>query len=165
MRLSECGDAYADASIRDLTGYTKNVLLRDTDAMSMARSLEVRVPYLDDELVEWVLALPGELKAGGGKALLVEAARDLLPEEIFARKKHGFELPIARWMAAELRDEVESKLRRRPEMLEGLLDGDAMTRVWDEFARDGRRWLRPWSLYALCRWAESVAAPARSVAA
>ena len=56
----------------DLENYTRNVLLRDTDAMSMAHSLKVRVPYLDHELVEWALTLPDNLVVGRGKALLVE---------------------------------------------------------------------------------------------
>jgi asparagine synthase (glutamine-hydrolysing) len=123
----------------------------------MAHSIEVRVPYLDHDLVEWVLALPGEMKAGGGKALLVEATRDVLPPQIAARRKQGFALPLARWMAEELRAEVESTLRRPPEALAAVLDPGAMASIWDEFAHDGRRWHRPWALYALCSWVETVA--------
>ena len=148
-------DLCAQVSALDLTNYTKNVLLRDTDAMSMAHSVEVRVPYLDDPLVEWVLSLPGELKAGG-KALLIEATRDLLPPEILARRKQGFALPLGRWLAGELRDEVAATLRRPPEALAGVLNMDAVADVWQAFLRDGRRWHRPWALYALCCWAESV---------
>ena len=157
-------DLYAQVSVLDLASYTKNVLLRDTDAMSMAHSVEVRVPYLDDPLVEWTLSLPGKLKEGDGKALLVEATRDLLPAEIFARRKQGFALPLAGWMAGELRDEVAARLRRPPEALAALLDQVAMSAVWDEFLRDGRRWHRPWALYTLCRWTESVTSPAEVVA-
>ncbi|HYM15527.1 MAG TPA: asparagine synthase (glutamine-hydrolyzing) [Dehalococcoidia bacterium] len=156
------GDVHARVSARDLAGYTKNVLLRDTDAMSMAHGLEVRVPFLDHTLVEWVLSLPGDLKAGGGKALLAEATRDLLPPRILTRRKQGFALPIGRWMAGALREEVEATLRRPPAILDTVFDGGAASRVWQDFARDGRRWHRPWALYALCRWAATVAVPVGS---
>jgi asparagine synthase (glutamine-hydrolysing) len=148
----------------DLAHYTNNILLRDTDAMSMAHSLEVRVPYLDRALVEWVLSLPGDAKRGAGKALLVEAAADLLPPEILARRKQGFALPLARWMRGELRDEVGGALRHPPEALAALLDRDACVQVWEQFLRDGRRWTRPWALFALCRWAATVNARERIAA-
>ncbi len=140
---------------RDLETYTKNVLLRDTDAMSMAHSLEVRVPYLDHALAEWALSLPASVR-GRRKSLLVDATRDLLPAAIFERRKQGFVLPLARWMRHEMRDEIEAALRHPPDALAAMISKDAMGDIWDEFARDGLRWLRPWSLYALCRWTESV---------
>jgi asparagine synthase (glutamine-hydrolysing) len=153
-----CGgaDLFSRVSALDLAHYTNNVLLRDTDAMSMAHSLEVRVPYLDHPLVEWVLSLPAEVKAGAGKALLVEATRDLLPPEILSRRKQGFALPLAQWMRGELRGEVDAALRNPPDALAGLLNGDAVAKVWEQFLRDGRRWTRPWALFALCRWAETI---------
>jgi asparagine synthase (glutamine-hydrolysing) len=152
------GDRYGRVSAQDLAHYTNNVLLRDTDAMSMAHSIEVRVPYLDHPLVEWVLSLPAAVKAGAGKALLVEATRDLLPPEILSRSKQGFTLPLAAWMRGELRAEVDAALRNPPDILAGLLDGDAVAQVWEQFLRDGRRWTRPWALFALCRWAGTIRA-------
>jgi hypothetical protein len=67
-------------------------------------------------------------------------------------------------MAGELRSEVEAKLRRPPEVLAEVLDAGAVAAVWDEFARDGRRWHRPWALYSLCSWAETVTSPVESIA-
>jgi len=154
--IDRSGDVWAQVSVLDLTNYTKNVLLRDTDAMSMAHSVEVRVPYLGDALAGWVLALPAGLKAGADKSLLVEATRDLLPREILERRKQGFALPLARWMAGELRDEIGARLRHPPEVLAEVLDMEAVAGVWEEFARDGRRWQRSWALYALYSWAESI---------
>ena len=158
------GDRYGRVSAQDLAHYTNNVLLRDTDAMSMAHSIEVRVPYLDHPLVEWVLSLPAGVKAGAGKALLVEATRDLLPPEILSRGKQGFALPLAAWMRGELRGEVDAALRNPPDILAGLLDGDAVAHVWEQFLRDGRRWTRPWALFALCRWAGTIRARERIAA-
>ena len=158
------GDRYARVSAQDLAHYTNNVLLRDTDAMSMAHSIEVRVPYLDHPLVEWVISLPAAIKSGAGKPLLVDATRDLLPPEILSRGKQGFALPLAGWMRGELRSEIDATLRNPPDALAGLLDGEAAAQVWEQFLQDGRRWTRPWTLFALCRWAETVAMPERIAA-
>lgn len=171
-RMKRCGESsviggqgsLSRVSALDLALYTNNVLLRDTDAMSMAHSLEVRVPYLDHELVEWVLALPDATKAGSGKALLAEATRDLLPPEILARRKQGFALPLADWMRGELRAEVDAALRHPPDALAGLLDARAVAGVWGQFLADGRRWTRPWALFALCRWAQTIGARERIAA-
>ncbi len=68
----------------ELRGYMTNTLLRDTDAMSMAHSLEVRVPFVDVKVVDFVLSLPGEWKLRGNdgpKPLLADAMSDLLPRE------------------------------------------------------------------------------------
>src|ERR1700675_1493488 len=79
----------------ELRTYMASTLLRDTDAVSMARSLEVRVPLLDTPLVEFITALPDEArrKRGVQKALLVEALGKVLPAEITAQKKRTFTLP------------------------------------------------------------------------
>ena len=140
----------------DLANYMRNVLLRDTDAMSMANSLEVRVPYLDHPFVERVLRLPQQLVAGRAKVLLADAGRDVLPAETLERRKQGFVLPLAAWMRGAMREEVGRTLSRPPGALDGLLDQSEVARVWRSFARDGRRWLRPWSLFALYRWAATI---------
>ncbi len=149
-------DLYGQVSALDLGNYTRNVLLRDTDAMSMAHSLEVRVPLLDHVLVEWALRLPERVKAGRPKALLLEAVGELLPRELHTRPKRGFVLPFARWLRAELRYEVEASLRRPPDALGALLDPDATAEVWNTYLRGDRRWHRPFALYAACKWAESL---------
>jgi asparagine synthase (glutamine-hydrolysing) len=148
-------DLYAQVSELELTNYTRNVLLRDTDAMSMANSLEVRVPFLDSELVEWVLRLPAETKAGERKAFLVEAVRDVLPPEILGRKQ-GFLLPISAWMRRELRDQVSETLDSPPSAVAELLDPTVVSTVWRDFESGRGSWLRPWALYSLCRWAVSL---------
>ncbi|HLG07925.1 MAG TPA: asparagine synthase (glutamine-hydrolyzing) [Gaiellaceae bacterium] len=150
-------DLAVQLSILDLTNYLKNVLLRDTDAMSRAHSIEVRVPYLDHTLLEWVLGLPAEVK-GARKELLRVAARDLLPEATLARTRHGFLLPLHRWMRTELRQELEETLRWPPTALVAALDSSAIAKVWAAYSRDNRRWLPAWALFALCRWTETIEA-------
>jgi asparagine synthase (glutamine-hydrolysing) len=156
MSVDPSGDVAQQVSALDLTNYTKNVLLRDTDAMSMANSLEVRVPYLDDHLVESMLRLPSRFRARKSKALLVASARDLLPQEVLDRKKHGFLLPLRTWMLGDLRSEVASTLTDPPDAIQSLVDPRQIKEVWARFSSDGRNWLRPWALYALCKWVESL---------
>jgi asparagine synthase (glutamine-hydrolysing) len=150
-------DVFPQVSMLELTNYTKNVLLRDTDAMSMANSLEVRVPYLDHRLVEWALGLPPSARAGKGKALLIAAVGGALPEEVLARRKHGFLLPLEGWMRGDLAEDVVATLSEPPPSLRELLDPNATRSVWAGFASNRDSWLRPWSLYALCKWVESLA--------
>ncbi len=157
------GDIAMQAATLDLTHYTKNVLLRDADAMGMAHSLEVRVPYLDHELAEWVLSLPAAVRARRGKALLAEATRDLLPGSIFERRKQGFVLPIGQWLQGGLRGDASDVLSSIPAALAEHLDAGAVAAAWRSYDDSGERWLRPWALYALCRWTESVAQVARAV--
>ena len=81
-------DSFAAVSCMELQSYLVSTLLRDTDSMSMAHSLEVRVPFLDHPLVEFVTNLPQETKLSKGtpKALLVKTLNDVLPAEVLIRK-------------------------------------------------------------------------------
>jgi asparagine synthase (glutamine-hydrolysing) len=150
---------FSSVSAIDLENYTKNVLLRDTDAMSMAESLEVRVPFLDHPLVEWALQLPAEVKQGAErKSLLVEAARDVLPREVLERRKQGFVLPLDAWMRTELRSDVEDTLAGPPPALADLLDPRELWATWRRYLDGEEGWHRPWALYSLCRWAGGLTA-------
>ncbi len=86
-----------------------HTLLRDTDAMSMAHSLEVRVPLIDHKLVEFVTTIPADLKLKNGqpKCLLTESLADVLRPEVIARKKQGFEMPVASWMRGALKPTLD----------------------------------------------------------
>ncbi len=149
------GDIVNAISRLELTGYMTNTLLRDTDAMSMAHSLEVRVPFVDTKVVDYVLSLPGEWKApsrGGPKPLLADAMADLLPREFLNRPKMGFTLPFEKWLQGSLRGEVGSVL----ESPGCGLNSAAVGEVWNRFLEKPRAvgWSRPWSLYVLSRWCE-----------
>jgi asparagine synthase (glutamine-hydrolysing) len=105
-------DAVTAVSMIEINGYLVNTLLRDTDAMSMAHSLEVRVPYVDHRVVEFALALPGELKLGDGvgKAVLRRALEDLLPAESTIAPKRYFSMPLTEWVAGPLLPRVREAL-------------------------------------------------------
>ena len=141
----------------ELKGYMTNTLLRDTDAMSMAHSLEVRVPFVDTKLVDYVLSLPGEWKMGRNsvpKPLLADALADLLPRDFLARPKMGFTLPFEKWLQRNLRTEVSSVLRDSSRVFMSGLDVKTVEKVWDDFVEKPRAvgWSRPWSLYVLAQW-------------
>ena len=144
-------DPVNQASALELGGYLSNTLLRDTDAMSMAHGLEVRVPLIDHKLVERMLAIPGQfkLRRNEPKWMLVDAVGDL-PREIIDRPKRGFELPFKHWLPGALRDQAENTLRSA--RLADFLNQSAIEEVWRGFL-DGRvTWSRVWSFYVLGEW-------------
>jgi len=139
----------------ELRTYMASTLLRDTDSVSMARSLEVRVPLLDTPLVEFVAALPdgARRKSGVQKALLVEAMGDLLPAEITSQKKRTFTLPWEEWLRGPLRTRMEESFASVPEALTALVKPDGVSSVWNTFLSRKTSWSRPWSLFVLYEWA------------
>jgi len=95
----------------DVKMVLQNDMLVKTDLMSMANSLEVRVPFLDYRLVDFLFSLPAEFKiqAGQQKRILRDAVSHLLPKDIITRKKQGFEVPLLKWFKTELRNSIESE--------------------------------------------------------
>jgi asparagine synthase (glutamine-hydrolysing) len=146
-----------EVSRLELSGYMSNTLLRDTDQMSMAHGLEVRVPFIDRDIVNYVMGLPGDWKMNGGrpKPLLIDAVADLLPEEIWRRPKMGFTLPFERWMRSALQAELDETFSRADAEQLGI-DTDYTKSVWDGFKRSPQHqpWSRPWALYVLAKWCE-----------
>lgn len=105
-----------------------------TDRMSMAAGVEVRVPYLDLQLVELAAQLPPHLKQRGriGKWVLKEAMRPVLPPQIIHRPKTGFGAPLRRWLAQDLRTLAEELLSARVQARRGLFDAGAIARLRSE---------------------------------
>ena len=152
----EAGDLEEAAGISwlELRTYMAGTLLRDTDSVSMNRSLEVRVPLLDTPLVEFVAALPDEArrKPGAQKALLVEALGDLLPREIIMRKKRTFTLPWEEWMRGPLRARIEKSLAEPAAAVASHLHSEGVRSVWESFLAGRTSWSRPWALFVLNEW-------------
>ncbi len=134
--------------------YMASTLLRDTDSVSMARSLEVRVPLLDTPLVEFVNSLPNEARhrAGAQKALLVEALDDLLPEEILGQQKRTFTLPWEEWLRGPLRPRLSASFADIAPSLAPHLRAEGVRGVWAAFLEGKTSWSRPWALYVLNEW-------------
>jgi asparagine synthase (glutamine-hydrolysing) len=88
------------ASWMEMNLYMQNQLLRDSDVMSMAHGIEIRVPFLDSEFIKLALQIPSEIKyKGSGKQLLIDAFSSILPEQIYNRPKMGFAFPFKEWLS------------------------------------------------------------------
>ena len=101
-----------DVLYTDMHMVLTNDMLTKVDSMSMANSLEVRVPFLDHNVVNYAFSLPEESKINGQmkKRILQDAFRDILPPELYRRPKHGFEVPLLKWFRNELRSLIEHDL-------------------------------------------------------
>ena len=132
--------------------YMSNMLLRDTDAIGMSQSLEIRVPFLDRRVLDYAYALPGQSrlpKSAPGKYLLRRCFADMLPEELACRSKTGFTLPIGRWLKGPLRELGEDSIGRLKRT--GLLRPEAIDSIWNKFqaGNDTRYWSRAFALCVL----------------
>ena len=149
-------DAFTSISWMETRSYLVSTLLRDADSMSMAHSLEVRVPFLDHLLVEFVTKLPEKAKVQNGtsKALLVTALKDLLPSEVVQQAKRGFTFPWASWLRGPLKGRVEQGFRELAPELQTVLNREKVEEIWGDYLNGHTSWARPWSLYVLNDWAK-----------
>jgi asparagine synthase (glutamine-hydrolysing) len=112
-------------------------LLMKQDQMSMAASIESRVPFLDHQFVEFSTRVPARLKlqGGEGKYIVKRAVEDLLPREIIYRRKMGFPTPIRQWLLDPRADALYTVLRARDGLLASYVDSAALDRLLDRHAR------------------------------
>lgn len=148
---------FNDYLFMDFNLVLPNDMLRKVDMMSMANSLEVRTPFLDHELVEYVFSLPPSFKINSTdkKIILKEAFKDDLPEEIFHRKKHGFEVPLLKWFQNELKEELKTVVFNKEKIIEqALLNWDVIKEIEkDLFSRNPKdAVMETWSLYVFQKW-------------
>ena len=134
-------------------------LLRDSDAASMAASLELRVPLVDHVLTGAVNRLDDRLRYNpvGRKQALRNAGLDGLDPALFERPKQGFQLPFDDWIRQHLGGAMEETMRDSAATSAAGLDPTTVARVWDAF-RDGGPgifWSRVWALYVLIRWCDA----------
>jgi len=143
----------AQVSYAEASTYMHDVLLRDTDQMSMAHSLEVRVPLLDHKLVEYVMGLPDAYKCSNGipKPLLISSIGVKLPPAITRRPKQGFTLPFDPWMRGKLKTFCEERLSPERTASRGLFRADEVQKLWRSFLAQGKdvSWSRLWVLVVL----------------
>jgi asparagine synthase (glutamine-hydrolysing) len=156
QRFISSQDAVNRVSCLEVLVYLRNTLLRDADCMSMAHSLEVRVPLVDDVVTTTALRMPGAWKLSGRqrKPLLVTSAGRPLPAEILAQPKRGFEFPWAQWMQGQLRPALEETLAEPGTALEPVLHWERVQESWQEFLAGRLHWSRVWLFYVLRKWCE-----------
>jgi asparagine synthase (glutamine-hydrolysing) len=126
-----------EVSLLEISGYMRNQLLRDSDVMSMAWGLELRVPFVDGVLLEAIASIPSTMRLAPGKQLLIQSVPEL-PSWIVNRPKRGFSFPFEQWMEGEWRNYFPD------------IDGDKNIPL--------KSWYRRWSLSVLQYWWERVAA-------
>jgi asparagine synthase (glutamine-hydrolysing) len=147
-------DSFTSVSCFELQAYMTNTLLRDTDCASMANSLEVRVPFLDHRLVEFVGRLPKNAKYNRDvpKSLLIEALADVLPENVIGQSKRTFTLPWEVWLRGPLGVRLSQDLAGLTPPLREYMNPRAVRGVWQNFVIGQTNWSRPWSLFVLNEW-------------
>ena len=135
--------------------YLQDDILVKVDRASMATSLEVRAPFLDVDLVEFLGRVPPDLKLRGSKTkyLLKQAMADVLPPGIATRAKKGFGIPVAAWFKNELRDALQDELSTERVRRQGIFDAGTVQRLISEHLsgrRDNRKPL--WTLFVFQLW-------------
>jgi asparagine synthase (glutamine-hydrolysing) len=137
----------------ELRTYMADVLLRDSDTMSMRHALELRVPFVDRPLLEWLWGQPARFKEDRGrpKSGLARAVADALPAAALRRPKRGFTLPLGLWMRRELRPFLEDTFAPASVARSGLFAVEAVRQRWADFLTgpDPQAWSRVWSLAIL----------------
>lgn len=166
------GELLDRASVLCLNGYTRNQLLRDIDACSMAHSLEVRVPFLDVGLMDFALSLPVSSKLqmssrtldpgasyaeSGVKRIVCDAAQQYLPSDFLtARAKKGFALPYADWLKGPLAEVLADTMSVESVKNAGLFDPMSVVRVRQDFLEGRRPWSHPWIFMVTELWRRQV---------
>lgn len=139
----------------DRSNYLPDCLMVKTDIASMMNSLEVRCPFLDHELVEYVARIPTKYKWDGnvGKVILRNTVRNLLPRDILDKPKTGFAVPVASWFRNELSGLLRSMLLDDVARKRGLFDSRYVHKMFDEHVNGRRDWSnRLWALLFLEMW-------------
>jgi asparagine synthase (glutamine-hydrolysing) len=166
------GDWLDRSSVMCLNGYTRNQLLRDIDACSMAHSLEVRVPFLDVNIADFAFSLPvtsklamtrrtldplASYKESGVKKIVCDVARRYLPQKFFdARGKRGFGLPYEYCLREPLAELLSDTLSQETVRKAGLFDSTTVQRVHHDFLAGRRPWAHPWLLMITELWRQEV---------
>jgi len=119
----------------------------------MANGLEVREPFFDIDLIEYVLSIPDEYKKGKyNKQLLLDAISPLLPDEIIKRKKRGFVLPWEKWMRNELRSFCDAQIMECADRM--FMNKSNFINYWKKFLKkeSGIQWIELWQFVVLNYW-------------
>jgi len=146
-RLGIPNTRWGIATFAELTNYTEPMLLRDCDNMSMANGVEIRVPFLDHEIVELAIRLPRRFRKAR-KKMLVDSFKDYFPPSYRRlRGKKGFELPMTKWMQGPLREKCEENLLVIKNS--GLIDRLWVNTQWNRFLVGENKWMNIWALVVI----------------
>jgi asparagine synthase (glutamine-hydrolysing) len=131
------------------------LLLMRVDKITMATSVEARVPFLDHQLVEYAMSIPTDFKirGGSGKYILKRALEKVLPAELLHRRKRGFGAPIREWFRGENAKQLQQLIFNSSLCKRELFDYEFIKRLADEHQRDARDWsFHLWALLNVSLW-------------
>ncbi len=139
----------------DMETYLPDDELRKADRLSMWHSLEVRVPFLDHKLVEFVATIPSQLKLNGWekKHILIKSLEGILPDSILRRRKQGFSIPLGAWLRGPLRDLMYAHLSPSHLRDLGMFREKVIERMLDEHVRGQKNHeTKIWTLLMFYLW-------------
>ena len=148
-----CNHILSQITVAEFNTYMQHVLLRDTDQMTMSIPIEGRLPFLDNNLISYVLSIPDKYKNPiTPKKLLVESVGDLIPLEIINRPKMGFVFPWDKWIKNELYDFCEYHISYLCDM--DFIQSETLRKYWKNFLMgySSISWSRIWCLVVLSYW-------------
>jgi asparagine synthase (glutamine-hydrolysing) len=134
MARAQTDDCLAQVQYADLKTYLPGDILTKVDRASMAKSLEVRVPLLDHDLVQWLATIPSSAKLRGseGKYLFKKALEAHLPHDVLYRRKMGFAVPLMAWFRGPLRDRVRAIVTAGRLVESGMFEMSYLGKLVDE---------------------------------
>ena len=148
------GDWLSGLQYWDLNGYLPLDILTKVDRMSMAHSIEVRVPLLDHKLVEFAATIPPDLKLRNGttKYIFKQAMRGILPDEVIDRPKQGFAVPLAHWFRGQLNGFIRDLLLSDTVRQRGIFNTEYIAQLlkWHDEGRNLD--LQLWTLISFELW-------------
>ncbi|GAA0668921.1 asparagine synthase (glutamine-hydrolyzing) [Natronoarchaeum mannanilyticum] len=149
---AERHDSLSRVMAVDINHGLPNQMLQKVDLASMYNSLEVRVPFLDIDIVNYALGLPTEYKItrNDRKRILKDAFDDMIPPKIKSRPKQGFEMPIGEWFKQDLKEDFKSVVR---DVDSSLLNADAILKLHEQHisGRQDYEWFL-WNIYVFAHW-------------
>ena len=147
-------DPWRETQRLEMKNYMQWRLLKDSDAMSMAHSIELRVPLVDDFLVESILSLPKGWndRLGWPKKLLVESMNKIIPSFVLNKKKKGFQLPMDAWMKNQLEPIIIEIVSQKSIRKRGIFEEDYMLNLYELFKTNRLPYEHIWKFVALELW-------------
>ena len=152
----EMGSVAKDIMLMDMRMYHPDDILVKVDRCAMAVSLETRVPLLDKDVVEfaWTLPLSFLRREQTGKLILRDVLYRHVPRAMMERKKTGFAIPVQKWLKGQLREWAESLIDEKKIREQGMLDGNVVKQIWDDFIMRDRWRTQLWFLLMFEAWLE-----------
>ena len=149
IRTNSYNSDYGFISFLEMSYYLKNQLLRDSDVFSMAHSIELRVPFVDNILFEKIVPIPDEYKIKNNisKFLLKEIIKDKVSEKILKQKKQGFVVPIELWLKNEAKEILQKEILNN-----NIFDRKKTEKMLNLFYQNKLHWSRIWAIFVLNRF-------------